>query len=119
MRGSGLSKVRYWQEGSDHTLAPHRASAKSPRVQPAGLLADPTCAAGMRSTAAAARCTLGESTAIRVREEERDHTCGVLALASLTWDRCIGVLDRAQCVEAGSAVETDVFVERHFINYFG
>lgn len=67
----------------------------------------------MAAARAAARGALRHRPPVRVGEEHRERSGGVLALAALAGDGRIGVLYRSQGVEASFTVETNVFVDRH------
>jgi hypothetical protein len=73
----------------------------------------PARRASAAAAGAAAGSALGDGAAVRVGEEDRNGPRGVVALAVFAGDRRIGILDRAQDIEAGFAVYTNVFVERH------
>lgn len=77
------------------------------------LLLTPARRASAAAACAAARSALGDGAAVRVGEKDRNRPRGVVALAAFAGDGRIGILDRAQDVEAGFAVHTNVFVERH------
>jgi len=67
----------------------------------------------MAAARAAARGALRQRPPVRVGEEHRERSGGVLPLAALAGDGRIGVFYRAQGVEASSAVQANVFVDRH------
>jgi len=67
----------------------------------------------MAAARAAARGALRQRPPVRVGEEHRERSGGVLPLAALAGDGHIGVFYRAQCIEASSAVQANVFVDRH------
>jgi hypothetical protein len=67
----------------------------------------------MAAARAAARGALRHCPPVRVGEEYREGSRCVFALAALAGDGHIGVFYRAQCIEASSAVQANVFVDRH------
>lgn len=69
----------------------------------------------MAAAGAAAGGALGHGAAVRVGEEYRDGARGVLTLAVLACNGGICVLNRAQRVETGLAVQTNVFIDGHIL----
>ena len=89
-------------------------SLKNPYLARPSSLA-PAGRASAAAAGAAAGSALGNGAAVGVGEEDGNGPRSVVAVAVFAGDRRIGILDRAQDVEAGFAVQTNVFVERHNI----
>jgi hypothetical protein len=87
-------------------------SLKNPYLARPSSLA-PAGRASAAAAGAAAGSALGNGAAVGVGEEDGNGPRSVVAVAVFAGDRRIGILDRAQDVEAGFAVQTNVFVKRH------
>ena len=74
---------------------------------------DAARAAGVAGTAAAGWRALGDRPTVGVGEKHGKQAGSVFALAVMAGDGRVGVTHRTQGIKAGTAIQADVFVERH------
>ena len=77
------------------------------------MLVNTTRAAGVRTAGGAGWGTLGDSTPVRMGEEQGQHAGSILPLAILAGYGGISIADRTQCIKLGLAVAAVIFVEGH------
>ena len=74
---------------------------------------DAARAAGVAGATTAGWRALGDRPTVGVSVEHGEQARGVFALAVMAGDGRVGVLHRTQGIKAGTAIQADVFVERH------
>ena len=74
----------------------------------------PTGTASMCAAGGAGRRALGDRTPIRMGEKQGEHARSVRTLAIGAGDWRVCILDRAQDIKLGLAVQAGILVERHF-----